>query len=224
VWFSDAQGQNWVARPLSNAAQGMAVTCAAGGRAWVVGANATILSTGDRGLHWQDQSLGEDAMLATVQFTDERHAVITGEFGLVLTSDDAGATWKKQPVSRADFYPYSTVFVDTQRGWSVGVAGVILHTEDGARTWREQVNESGAVLYRLAVHEGTVIGVGSGGTIARLQGDRWRQMPYENSAMAFLTALALVDKQSIAVAGVGGVLQSVAVASSEAQRLSNQNK
>lgn len=224
VWFADAQAQNWTARALGAQAQGLAVTCAADARVWVVGANSAILSSTDRGLNWTDQSLGEDAMLATVQFTDERHAVITGEFGLVLTSDDAGATWKKQAVSRADFYPYSTVFVDAQRGWSVGVAGVILHTEDGAQTWSEQPNDSGAVLYRLAVHEGRVLGVGTGGTVAQLQGQRWQRMPYENPALAFLTAVAPVDKQSVAVAGVGGVLQSVVVASTQAHSPSNQNK
>lgn len=209
VWFADAQGQHWTARALEQQAQGLAVACGPGNRAWVVGANATIVSTTDQGRHWTTQSLDEDTLLSTVQFIDERHGVITGEFGVVLTSDDAGTTWQRQPVSRPDFYPYATLFADARQGWSVGVAGVILHTQDAGRTWQEQANVSGAVLYRLALHNGVVTGVGSGGVIARLQDGRWQSMPYENPAGSFLTALAPAGPQHLVVTGAGGVLRAV---------------
>ncbi len=50
--------------------------------------------------------------------------------GVVLRSDDGGATWAPQVVStlaRLD----ALCFVDAQRGWAVGEQGVILHTVTG---------------------------------------------------------------------------------------------
>lgn len=50
--------------------------------------------------------------------------------GLVLRTDDAGATWQSQPVPASN--PLNAVFfVDALRGWAVGDNGRIVHTGSG---------------------------------------------------------------------------------------------
>ena len=64
--------------------------------------------------------------------------VAVGQRGHVLTSSDAGATWKQSqvPVS-VDLT--SVFFVDDKEGWAVGHDGVILHTSDGGERWGVQL-------------------------------------------------------------------------------------
>ncbi|MGQ7814389.1 WD40/YVTN/BNR-like repeat-containing protein [Metapseudomonas furukawaii] len=65
--------------------------------------------------------------------------VAVGEHGVIIISDDQGASWRQAPV------PVSTEltalsFVDERRGWAVGHSGVVLATEDGGQTWSKQLD------------------------------------------------------------------------------------
>jgi photosystem II stability/assembly factor-like uncharacterized protein len=65
--------------------------------------------------------------------------VAAGERGIVLLSDDGGASWNQAQV------PVQTTltalrFVDARTGWAVGHLGVILQTTDGGQTWRKQLD------------------------------------------------------------------------------------
>lgn len=65
--------------------------------------------------------------------------VAVGERGIVLLSDDAGATWRqaKVPVSVS---LTAVQFIDRNTGWAVGHLGVVLHTVDGGVTWMKQLD------------------------------------------------------------------------------------
>lgn len=63
--------------------------------------------------------------------------VAVGERGLIVLSDDNGASWRQVSV------PVSATltalhFADDELGWVVGHSGVILHTRDGGESWRLQ--------------------------------------------------------------------------------------
>jgi len=62
-----------------------------------------------------------------------------GEHGIILRSDDDGASWEQArvPVSVTLTGVY---FVTPDKGWAVGHSGVVLHTEDGGRTWVKQLD------------------------------------------------------------------------------------
>ncbi|AHL74343.1 hypothetical protein CH92_04270 [Stutzerimonas stutzeri] len=65
--------------------------------------------------------------------------VAVGERGVIIISDDQGASWRQVPV------PVSTEltalsFVDERRGWAVGHSGVVLATQDGGETWTKQLD------------------------------------------------------------------------------------
>lgn len=63
--------------------------------------------------------------------------VAVGERGLVVVSDDDGASWRQVDM------PVSTTFTaldfaDARSGWAVGHAGIIVYTADGGDNWQVQ--------------------------------------------------------------------------------------
>ncbi len=74
--------------------------------------------------------------------------VAAGERGIILTSDDNGASWQQAKVPTSVNFT-ALHFVDAQRGWAIGHMGIVLHSEDGGSTWRKQLD--GVEAARLAV-------------------------------------------------------------------------
>jgi photosystem II stability/assembly factor-like uncharacterized protein len=74
--------------------------------------------------------------------------VAAGERGIILTSDDNGASWKQSPVPTSVNLT-ALRFVDERRGWALGHMGMVLHTEDGGLNWHKQLD--GVEAARLAV-------------------------------------------------------------------------
>lgn len=64
-----------------------------------------------------------------------RRLVLAGERGIVLTSDDAGATWQQAEVP-VQASLTALAFADERRGWAAGHFGVLLNTTDGGRRWQ----------------------------------------------------------------------------------------
>lgn len=209
LWVGDAAGAQWKALPLDKKVDPMAVTCDAKGRVWVAGSHSTVLSSNDRGATWTKQDFGEDAILTTIQFVDEQHGFITGEFGTVMATADGGASWAPLPAIPGDFYPYSTVFTDTQRGWASGIGGVILHTADGGKSWAPQVNPSAAPMYSLLRQGDELYGLGAGGQMVVLKGESWERFDHGLAVPAYLTSGAVLDANSLLVAGAAGALHVV---------------
>ena len=79
----------------------------------------------------------EAAMLAVA--TVGNRLVAAGERGIVLLSDDGGASWRQArvPVSVS---LTALQFVDGRTGWAVGHLGVVLRTDDGGESWRLQLD------------------------------------------------------------------------------------
>ena len=65
--------------------------------------------------------------------------VAVGVRGLVLLSDDAGATWRQTPAPVSSDL-VSVRFASARRGWAAGHDGVILFTDDGGATWSRQLD------------------------------------------------------------------------------------
>lgn len=211
LWTADAKGEGWKPAALEKPRVPLAVTCDPKGRWWVSGSGAKIAVSADKGASWTVTDFGEDAQLTALQFIDENNGVAAGEFGIVVTTSDGGATWQKKARIPNDFYPYALLFTSRQEGWISGIAGQILHTADGGATWHKQENSALAPLYRLFLHDGKPYGVGAGGVIARLEGDTWRAMPYPDAAPVFLAAGASLGQQQagVVIGGPGGLVRAV---------------
>jgi photosystem II stability/assembly factor-like uncharacterized protein len=205
LWLGDAQGQQWSAKPLDKGLNALAVNCDAAGRLRVVGSNTTLLASSDRGASWKQSKLGGDAILTSVQFVNDRQGFITGEFGIVMTTDNGGQSWTKQAKLPDDFYPYATLFLDDKRGWTSGLGGVIQATVDGGKTWQRQVNRSGAPMYSLLRHGQQLYGVG-GNQVSVLRGQAWERLDQSPASPAPLVAGAALETGALVLAGFGGGL------------------
>jgi photosystem II stability/assembly factor-like uncharacterized protein len=223
VWSSNAEGGQWTSAAIEKPRTPLAVTCDPQGRWWVVGSGATIAGSADRGVSWQLTDLGQDVQLTTIQFVEPNRAIATGEFGMVVGSSDAGATWAAVGTMPNEFYPYATLFANPNEGWSSGIAGQILHTGDGGRTWAKQNNTTQAPLYRLFAHEGHIYGVGAGGVVATYDGGVWRQLPYPDPVPVFLGAGASLPGQAALLAGgPGGLLRVVSTQTTQSTQTGRQ--
>ncbi|WP_332821363.1 WD40/YVTN/BNR-like repeat-containing protein [Pseudomonas sp.] len=65
--------------------------------------------------------------------------VAVGERGIILLSDDSGASWRQAQVP-ASVSLTSVQFADAEQGWAVGHLGVVLHSADGGETWNKQLD------------------------------------------------------------------------------------
>lgn len=77
--------------------------------------------------------------------------VAVGERGIVLYSDDEGATWKQATVP-VDPTLTAVTFVDPQHGWATGHDATILATVDGGLTWVKQFSDPELDVPLLALH------------------------------------------------------------------------
>ncbi len=79
----------------------------------------------------------------------EARLVAVGERGLVLLSDDDGASWRQASVP-VSVTLTSVAFPARSLGWAVGHSGVVLHTRDGGETWSKQLDGVRAAELALA--------------------------------------------------------------------------
>jgi len=104
------------------------------------------------------------AMLAVTRVGPRLVAV--GERGIVLLSDDNGASWR-QGETPVQVSLTAVQFVDEQTGWATGHLGVILKTVDGGSRWTMQMD--GVRAARLQAKVVT----DQGGAHAAAEAARW---------------------------------------------------
>ncbi|MEN3295420.1 MAG: hypothetical protein V7642_4673 [Burkholderiales bacterium] len=89
-----------------------------------------------------------DAVLLAVTRVDKR-LIAAGERGIVLFSDDDGASWKQAQVpvsvSLTDIH-----FPTSRKGWAVGHSGIVLHSADAGATWVRQLDGTQAAALMLS--------------------------------------------------------------------------
>lgn len=146
-------------------------------------------------------------------------AVAVGANGVILLSDDQGATFRQ-----AKHVPVSSTltgvsFADDKKGWAVGQWGVILATSDGGETWSVQRLETDEDRPLFAVHffdasHGVAVGLWSLVLVTDDGGKNWMVQHMEppiGSKKADLNLLGLfADAKGLvyATAERGQVLQS----------------
>ncbi len=125
---------------------------------WVVGDRATYLHTTNGGETWalakiksteshlsaDEALLAQEPVLYDVQFFDEQHGWIVGEFGNIFYTSDAGRTWTSQQetllgdgIFDAMDLPtfFGVHFVDGTNGLAAGLDGRIARTQNAGAKW-----------------------------------------------------------------------------------------
>lgn len=139
----------------------MSVSFCDGKSDWAVGSSRTILHTSDAGKNWHAQSTDADQLpskapegklfvypsllsifpyedpLTSLSVIDCRQGWIAGDRGIILHTEDGGATWLAQ-LSGTTESLNAVQSISAHQGWAVGNGGVILRTIDGGREWKSQ--------------------------------------------------------------------------------------
>ena len=113
-----------------------------------------------------------------------RRAVAVGDHGVVLLSDDAGATWRQARSVPVSFLLTSVSFADAQHGWAVGHGGTIIATVDGGESWRLQRIATAEDRPLFAVHfidsrQGVAVGLWSLVLVTSDGGQHWQERRLE---------------------------------------------
>lgn len=93
------------------------------------------------------QSSPSTALLLAIEQAGDR-LVAAGEQGVVIFSNDDGASWQQANVPASALIT-GLHFFDNQKGWAVGHDGIVLATTDGGANWARQLD--GVVINQLRV-------------------------------------------------------------------------
>lgn len=107
--------------------------------------------------------------------------VAVGVHGLIVRSDDAGATWTQSPAP-VDRMLTCISFSDARSGWAAGHDGVILATTDAGATWTRPSTPAtvdDSFLDILALPDGRLYAVGAYGLFLASadRGATWERRP-----------------------------------------------
>lgn len=219
LWMADADGANWEAKPIDTVETPQTLSCDSDGRIWIGGGFSSILSSEDRGDSWSESSLDEDLHITTLQFVDSDNGLLTGEFGVVARTSDAGQTWEMLEPIPDEFYPQDAWFETADRGWVVGLNGTIFYTEDGGSTWISQETGTSDPIHGITAHGDSLYAVGGNGLVlscigcigAQSEDAGWRKVHHGLPIRFYLRAVGAVNGE-LWVAGGAGALHGIDLA------------
>ena len=183
----------------------MTATCAPDGSWWTAGSFTTIQYSSDQGQSWDETSLFEDAIINNLQFLTQDQAIATGEYGMVLRSDDGGLNWDYAGYLPDEFYAHTSYFRSTNEGWVGGLNGFIYHTTDGGQNWVQMPADTNAPVFGFIPGNSALYAVADNATVLALQGSAWEKISESDQPLYLRTGLLLPD-QKLLVAGGRGLL------------------
>lgn len=206
IWHSDVSAENWTAHTLPSQEQMMTAACAPDGSWWAAGAFTTIQGSADQGKTWNETSLNEDAILNNLQFIDSTKAFATGEYGLVLTTEDGGANWDYAGYLPDEFYAHTSYFQSAQEGWVGGLNGFIYHTTDGGENWEKSPTGINAPIFGFVPGPSGLYALADNATVLQKAGQSWQKISTSDQPLYLRTGLLLPDQQLLAAGGRGLLL------------------
>ena len=221
VLTTDDAGATWTRRDSGTEAPLSGVALASDGRSIAVGMSGIVLTTDDAGATWtrRDSGMGVPLSgmgvplsgmgvpLSDVALANDGRGIVVGMSGIVLTTDDAGATWTRRDSGMG--VPLSDVaLANDGRGIVVGMSGIVLTTDDAGATWTRRDSGTEAPLSGVALaNDGRGIVVGMSGIVLTTDdaGATWTRRDSGMGAHLYGVALAN-DGRGIAVGESGIVL------------------
>jgi photosystem II stability/assembly factor-like uncharacterized protein len=205
IWHGDAQASHWTPHALPSQEQMMTAACAPDGSWWTAGSFTTIQYSSDQGETWDETSLYEDAIINNLQFLNQDQAIATGEYGMVLRTDDGGANWDYAGYLPDEFYAHTSYFRSMSEGWVGGLNGFIYHTTDGGESWEQIFAETNAPVFGFIPGDAELYAVADNATVLQLQGSAWKKISESDQPLYLRTGL-LMPEQKLLVAGGRGLL------------------
>ncbi|MBK6880783.1 MAG: hypothetical protein IPN65_04025 [Elusimicrobia bacterium] len=196
----------------------------AGERVVVVGERGMIRLSDDRGTSWKSAPVPVNVTLTAVRFADPLTGWATGHEGVILKTNDGGASWKlvrgspndespapDDPADQSFFAERAPLFdllaLDPQRIWAVGAYGTALRSLDGGETWTPVTIGKNSDLHLFALVRdagGALWAAGEAGVlyVSRDGGRSWSLSP-KMSPGSFFGGTAL-DNGGVLLFGLRG--------------------
>lgn len=206
LWHGTADGTDWTPHGLPSQEQMMTAACAPDGSWWAAGSFTTVQSSSDKGSSWSETTLNEDAILTNLQFMDASTAIATGEYGLVLLTENGGESWDYAGYLPDEFYPHGAHFASVDEGWVGGLNGFIYHTTDGGETWSQQPTDTSMPVFGFVDAGTSLYAVGDNATVMTLANGQWKSLDTPNKPLYLRTGLALPNRQLLVAGGRGLLL------------------
>lgn len=209
VWVSEKGSDDWAAKPIDTFEDITDLDCAPDGSYWITASYETLYSSKDKGDTWEENSLGDDLVLAFVEFVDQDFGVAFGEFGAVLTTIDGGATWTASDVTLpGGIFPLGAYVASRDNWWVGGLDGVIVSTKDGGQTWQREDTGTSTPVFTIASAGDSRLAFGEFGTVLVQTGDSRSWAPHAQSqeVMGYLRAAIATTDGVLVAGGAGSVL------------------
>lgn len=133
-------------------------------------------------------------------------AFITGGFGSIYRTSDAGKNWDRQTTDTNE-HLFSVDFIDEKTGWVAGRSGTILKTVDGGASWAKLNTGSTRHLFGIeAVTATQIVAIGDWGTIlvSADGGATWQDRTLQRDVI--LNGQAWVGAERGWIVGEGGAI------------------
>jgi len=232
-------GKTWTEQKSNTDVYLFAVHSLSPTHAFAVGDKSVLVETSDGGTTWKprkiaqddDSGITEDIALAVqdpifydIDFTDDQHGWIVGEFGTIRYTEDGGKTWSGQQQSLlgegiVDILDLPTFFgvhfLNAQEGITVGLEGKIARTHDGGKKWAfDTIDEKLPVedpLYQpLILPDGKGWAIGSGGEVVTVEPGQqaWKRAQLGMRLFTWLRGIDFFDSNNgWIVGGFGTILK-----------------
>ncbi|HDZ57458.1 MAG TPA: hypothetical protein ENI17_00930 [Pseudomonas xinjiangensis] len=232
IVYSDDQGLSWSQAAVPTRQLLSAVYFVDDQHGWAVGHDSLILHTKDGGLNWviqyRDPALEEERdeeglgllerPLMDVWFRDAKTGFAVGAYGLMLRTDDGGATWedRSSDIDNPDGFHYNALTTVRDAGlFLVGEMGTMYRSPDFGETWEtlQELPYDGSWFGTSGtLQPNVVLAWGLRGNVFRSDnfGDSWEQVelmtPRNGPLESTLSGGGLSKDGKLTVVGVGGVV------------------
>ncbi len=165
---SEDGGTNWTLQNTPTKAHLQKVVAWDKNTLLAIGDNATVLTTSDAGKTWKAVKVPThergDVFLSAFIEPGNGRIWIAGNMGMVLASEDKGATWRM--AHPPEDISWNAIAASGQGVWLVGEAGNVQHSTDNGKTWQRITVPTDVSLNAIAFSDaGHGVIVGLTGTI-----------------------------------------------------------
>lgn len=181
-------------------------------RGWIVGSNATLFETNDRGETWKARPLdfeGESVRLNSISFYGDEGWIV-GEPAVLVHTTDGGETWYRVPLS--DKLPGSPSTIEALAPHAAEMTtnvGAIYRTENDGQNWKGLVQEALGVFRNISRSpDGRYVAVSSRGNFYSIwdsENQEWQ--PFNRQSSRRLQNMGFTPDGNLWVLARGGLLQ-----------------
>jgi len=174
---------------------------------WAVGQHGKIIHSTDGGKTWSRQDSGSSQHLQSIAAWSSNEAVVVGNAGTVLRTENGGASWEK--VSLPSDYSSSKMMrvrvFPNKVAWVVGERGTILTSQDGGLSWTAPVVRDDTTWMDIAMMGARGVLVGEFGQVRTTSdgGTTWSDM--RTISDSTINSVGFSDPEHGIAVGTGGI-------------------